>query len=246
MKIAVAGGTGVVGRHTVEALREGGHDPVVLSRSAGVDLLSGAGLDASLTGVDAVVDTANVSTLKADAAVRFFTTATGNLITAAARAGVGHVVLLSIVGIDRMPHDYYAGKVAQEKVLEESPVPWTILRATQFHEFAAQLYAQAAVGPLHLAPRARVQPVAAREVGERLASLAAGSPQGRVRDLGGPREERLDEMIRAFGRSEGNRGWIPAINLPNAQMEGMRAGYALPGPEAQLGRQTFAEWIAAR
>lgn len=243
MKIAVAGGTGVVGRYVVEVLRAEGHDTVTLARSEGIDLTTGVGLDAALDGADAVVDTANVSTLSADDAIRFFETATRNLVAASARAGVSHLVALSIVGIDRMPHDYYAGKLAQERVVEGSAVPWSLLRATQFHEFASQLYERAKLGPLHVAPRARVQPVAAREVGERLAALAVGAPQGRVADLAGPREERLDEMITAYARRTGHGGWIPSVSLPGAQMKGMRAGYALPQPGATLGRQTFAEWL---
>ena len=246
MRIAVAGGTGVVGRHTVEAVRAAGHDAVVLTRSQGVDLVTARGLDAALEGVDAVVDVASIETLKATAAIEFFTAATGNLVAAAADAGVAHVVLLSIVGIDRIPYDYYAGKIAQEKVVEASRVPWTILRATQFHEFAAQMFARAKLGPLHLAPNARTQPVAAREVGARLAALAAGAPQGRARDFAGPREERLADMVRAFARSEGYRGWVPALNVPGPQMAGMRAGLALPGPDADLGDQTFTEWLSTR
>jgi uncharacterized protein YbjT (DUF2867 family) len=209
-----------------------------------VDLTTGSGLDAALDGVDAVVDTANVATMSADTATRFFQTATGNLVSAAARAGVPHVVLLSIVGIDRMPYDYYAGKVAQERVVEASSVPWTILRATQFHEFAGQLFGQAKLGPLHIAPRARVQPIAAREVGAHLARLAVGSPQGRTADLGGPREERLDQMVKAYARHAGHRGWVPSVSLPGAQMKGMRAGFALPAAGAVLGTQTFADWLA--
>jgi uncharacterized protein YbjT (DUF2867 family) len=246
MRIAIAGATGTVGAPTVEAVRAAGHEPIALSRSGGVDLITGAGLDAALEGVDAVIDTVNVTTLKAGDATAFFTEATANLLAAAHRAGARHVVVLSIVGIDRMPYDYYAGKVAQERVVEASALPWTILRATQFHEFAGQLFQRAKAGPLHLAPRARVQPIAAREVGEHLADLAAGQPQGRARDLAGPREERLDEMVRAFARHTGHRGWIPRVSLPGPQMKGMRAGLALPGAGAVLGRQTFAEWLAAR
>ncbi|WP_341996987.1 SDR family oxidoreductase [Microbacterium sp. LWH7-1.2] len=244
MRIAVAGGTGVVGSHVVEAARADGHDPVVLSRGTGVDLTTGAGLDAALEGVDAVIDTANVTTLSADVATRFFEAATGNLIAAAARAGVAHVVLLSIVGIDRNPHDYLAGKLAQERVIEKGGVPWTILRATQFHEFAGQVFARAKVGPLHVAPRGRVQPVAAREVGAQLAGLAAGAPQGRAADLAGPREERLDDMVKAYARRTGHGGWIPSVSLPGGQMRGIRAGLGLPGPGTVLGTQTFAEWLA--
>lgn len=243
MRIAVAGGTGVVGSQVVHALRADGHDAVALSRATGVDLVTGTGLDAALEGVDAVVDNANVSTLSADAAVRFFEASTGNLVAAARRAGVSHLVLLSIVGIDRMPHDYYAGKLAQERVVEAAAVPWSILRATQFHEFAGQLYERARLGPLHVAPRARVQPIAAREVGAHLAKLAVAAPQGRAADLAGPQEERLDEMVKAFARRSGHGGWVPSVSLPGAQMKAMRAGFALPAEGAILGVQTFAEWL---
>ena len=246
MRIAVAGGTGVVGRRTVEAVRAGGHDPIVLSRSHGVDLVTGRGLAEALDGADAVIDVASIETLKASTAIEFFTAATGSLLATAADAGVGHIVVLSIVGIDRIPYDYYAGKIAQEKLVQASAMPWTILRATQFHEFAEQMFARAKIGPLHVAPRARTQPVAADEVGRRLAELAAGGAQGRVRDLAGPREEQLADMVRAFARRTGYRGWIPALNVPGSQSSGMRAGKALPGADADLGRQTFAEWLAAR
>ncbi|HEY9308961.1 MAG TPA: NAD(P)H-binding protein [Microbacterium sp.] len=243
MRVAVAGGTGVVGSRVVEALRADGHDAVALSRRTGVDLTTGEGLDAAVDGVDAVVDTSNVSTLSADAAIRFFQTATGNLVAAAARAGVPHLVLLSIVGIDRMPHDYYAGKLAQERVVEASQVPWTILRATQFHEFAGQLFDRAKLGPLHLAPRARVQPIAARDVGVHLATLATGAPQARAADLAGPREEAMDQMVKAYARRTGHRGWVPSVSLPGPQMKAMRAGLALPGSDAVLTTQTFAGWL---
>jgi len=245
VRIAVAGGTGVVGRHVVEAVRAGGDEVVVLSRGAGVDLIAGTGLEAALEGVDAVVDTANVETLSAKTATSFFERATGNLVAASVRAGVRHLVVLSIVGIDLMPYDYYAGKLAQERVSEASPVPWTILRATQFHEFAGQMFARGKVGPLHVAPRARVQPVAAREVGQRLAALAARAPQGRVADLAGPREERLDDMVKAYAAHTGYRGWIPSVSLPGKQLKAMREGLALPGADATLGTQPFAEWLAA-
>ena len=243
MRIAVAGGTGAVGAHVVDALRSDGHEPVVLSRSTGVDLTTGRGLAAALEGVDAVVDVSNVSALSADAATGFFRTATGNLLAGAQRAGVAHLVVLSIVGIDRMPYDYYAGKLAQEQLVHAADVPWTLLRATQFHEFAAQLFDRAKLGPLHVAPRARVQSVAAREVAARLAQLATGTPRGRVADLAGPREERLDDMVKAYARRAGHRGWIPSVSLPGAQMKGMRDGLALPGPGADLGELTFADWL---
>jgi uncharacterized protein YbjT (DUF2867 family) len=243
MRIAVAGGTGTVGIHVVDALRSDGHEPVVLSRSRGTDLTTGSGLTAALEGVEAIVDVANVSALSAEAATRFFHAATGSLLDAAQRLGIARLVVLSIVGIDRMPHDYYAGKLAQERLVEAGNVPWTILRATQFHEFAAQLYDRAKLGPLHVAPRARVQPIAAREVGARLAQLATGPARGRVADLAGPREERLDEMVKAYARRAGYRGWVPSVSLPGAQMKAMRAGLGLPGPGADHGAVTFADWL---
>ena len=246
MRVAIAGGTGTVGAPTAEAVRASGHEAVILARSRGIDLVTGAGLDAALDGVDAVIDAATISTLNADAATEFFTAATGNLITASARAGVGHLVLLSIVGIDRTPYGYYAGKLAQERIVEESPVPWTILRATQFHEFSAQMLDRAKIGPLRVAPRARTQPIAAAEVAQRLVELAAGAPQGRAHDLAGPQEEALDAMVKTYAKAIGHRGWIPSISVPTAQMKGMREGLALPGADADLGSQTFAEWIAAQ
>lgn len=245
LRIAVAGGTGVVGRPTVDALRSAGHHPVVLTRSTGVDLTTGDGLDAALEGVDAVIDAANMMTTSADASIRYFEAATTNLLRAAARNGVGHLVVLSIVGIDRMPHDYLAGKVAQERVVASGDVAWTIQRATQFHEFAGQLFDRAKLGPLHVAPRGRVQPVAAREVAARLADLAAGPAVGRAPDLAGPREEALDAMIKAYARARGYRGWIPSVSLPGGQLKGMRAGLGLPGAGATLGTQTFDDWLTA-
>lgn len=244
MKIAVAGGTGTVGARTVEALRAAGHEPVVLTRSRGVDLVIGAGLDAALTGADAVIDTANITTLKADEATRFFTTATGNLVQAAARTGVSHVVLLSIVGIDRIPHDYYAGKLAQEAVVEASDVPWTILRATQFHEYAAMLFHRARAGA-RVAPRGRVQPIAVGEVAAHLVDLVEQAPQGRTTDLGGPREESLDDMVRRYAHAIGYRAPLPTVNVPGTRGRALRSGALLPGPEALRGEQTFTDWLDA-
>jgi uncharacterized protein YbjT (DUF2867 family) len=244
MKIAVAGGTGVVGSHVVTVARERGHEVVVLSRGKGVDLRTGEGLAAALEGVEVVVDVANITTRSADKAIEFFTATGRTLLSAAAEAGVGHHVALSIVGVDRAPEDYYAGKVAQENVVESGPVPWTIQRATQFHEFAQQIYAGAKVGPLHVAPRARTQPIAAREVAERLIELAVAEPAGRATDLAGPREESLADMVRAYARAKGSRAWIPSVSLPGAFGRAMRDGSLLPGADAVLGRQTFGEWVA--
>ncbi|MFI8633709.1 SDR family oxidoreductase [Microbacterium sp. NPDC077663] len=245
MKIAVAGGTGTVGRLVVERVHREGHDAVVLSRAAGVDLHDRAAVDRAVTGFDAVIDAASIGTTIAATAEEFFRTASGTLLEAAAAAGVGHAVLLSIVGIDRNPHGYYAGKVAQEGLFAQGTVPWSILRATQFHEFAGQVAAQARLGPLQMAPRARVQPVAAAEVAARLVELALAGPQGRVADLAGPREERLDRMIREWVRRDGSRRLVVPVSLPGGQMRGMRSGANLPSAGATLAGPTFDDWLAA-
>jgi uncharacterized protein YbjT (DUF2867 family) len=243
MRIAVAGGTGLVGTHVTAAARAAANEVVLLTRGEGVDLTTGVGLDAALAGADAVIDTVNVGSLDPEKSAAFFTATATNLTEAAARAGVGHVVLLSIVGVDRNPNGYYAGKIAQERVYERSSAPWTILRATQFHEFAQQMFAQAKAGPLHLAPRARTQPVAAREVAQHLVSLAEGAAQGRATDLAGPREEQLSDMVKRYARAVGYRGPVMGIAVPGAQMKGMRQGLNLPGADAVLGSQTYEEWL---
>ena len=244
MKIAVAGGTGTVGTHVVSVARAQGHEVVVLSRSAGVDLVTGAGLDAALTGVSAVVDVASLQTQSAEASTRFFSAVTTNLLAAEGRAGVSHHVALSIVGIDGSRYGYYQGKLAQERLLRESGAPFTVLRATQFHEFAQQMVAQLSFGPFTAVPSMRTQPVAAREVATRLVALAAGAPEGRVTDLAGPREENLARMVRAYLRATGRHGLVMPLRLPGAAFVSMRDGSLLPGADADLGTQTYDEWVA--
>jgi len=257
MRIAVAGGTGVVGSHVVDALRAEGNDAVVLSRRTGVDLTAGAGLDAALDGVDAVIDTANVTTVSAGVATRFFEAATGNLVAAAARARVAHVVLLSIVGIDRIPHDYLAGKLAQERVVETGTVPWTILRATQFHEFAGQVFDRAKVGPLHVAPRGRVQPVAARDSAGGPPPRRAGrrrTPGARGGSRGTPRgaARRHGQGVRA---THGPRRLDPLGEPARRTDEGHACGArpAGPGRSARHGdlravarRNRLSPWVSER
>jgi uncharacterized protein YbjT (DUF2867 family) len=149
MRIAVIGGTGVVGRHTVEALRRAGHDAVVVARSRGVDISTGEGLDDALVGVDTVIDVTNLQAPDAEATRNLFTAATRNRLAAEQRARVRHHVLLSIVGIDRLEGNaHFAGKRRQEEILSSSPVPVTIQRATQFHELSFR-YRSRAVNNLH-------------------------------------------------------------------------------------------------
>ncbi|WP_026410885.1 SDR family oxidoreductase [Actinomadura oligospora] len=239
MKIAVAGGTGVAGRFVVDVVKARGHTPVVMSRGRGVDLVSGAGLDAALAGVEAVVDVANLATSRKAAAVEFFDKAGRNLVAAAGRAGVRHLVTLSIVGIDRVRFGYYAGKLRQEEIVQGGAVPWTILRATQFHEFAGQLLDRVP-GPIALVPTGRVQPVAVREVAEALVDAALGAPQGMAPELAGPRVESLVGMARSLIAAGGaRRRPVLPVYLPG----GMSSGGLLPTGAGPRGTQTFADWL---
>jgi uncharacterized protein YbjT (DUF2867 family) len=240
MRIAVAGGTGLAGRRTVEALQARGHDTVVLARSRGVDLLNGEGLDAALAGTETVVDVSNIITQRRSAAVGFFDRAGRTLLAAAGRAGVRHILTLSIVGVDRVSNPYYAGKLRQEEIVRNGPVPWTILRATQFHEFAGQLLA-GVPGPIAIVPTGRVQPIAVREVGEHLAGLAAQPPQAMAPELAGPREEELVDMARRLIAAGGaRRRPVLPVRLPG----GMSSGGLLPTGPGPRGKQTFTDWLA--
>jgi uncharacterized protein YbjT (DUF2867 family) len=244
MRIAVAGGTGTVGRHVVDVVHETGHEPVVLTRSTGVDLVTGVGLADALAGVDVVIDVSSTLTMSAAASRAFFGSVTRNLLAAEAAAGVAHHVALSIVGSDAAPYGYYAGKVLQEQLIEDGPVPWTILRATQFHEFASQLHSRMRLGPIVVAPAMQSQPVAAREVAERLVALAVAEPAGRVTDLAGPRVERMADMVRRWATATGRRGRVVEVPLPGAYGRAMRDGTLIAQPGSDLGVQTFDEWVA--
>lgn len=244
MRLAIAGGTGVAGRHVVDVARARSHEVVVMSRDTGVELLSGAGLARHLVGVDAVIDVSNVVTTKPDVSVLFFAGGTKSLLAAERAAGVGHHLALTIVGADAAPDGYYAGKLVQERLVSAGPIPWTILRTTQFHEYAAMVFHRGRAGA-HAAPRGRVQPVAAREVAEHLVDLAEKGAVNRARDLAGPREEELADMVRAYARAIGYPGPVPAVSVPSAWGRALRSGALLPGPDALRGRQTFAEWLHA-
>lgn len=244
MKIAVAGATGAVGRHVVDVVREHGHEAVLLSRAEGVDLVSGAGLD--LSGVDAVIDVASTSTQSREESRAFFGAVTRTLQAAELAAGVRHHVSLGIVGSSDAPYAYYAGKALQEQLVEGGEVPWTILRATQFHEFASQIHGSITAGPFILVPKMVSQPVAAREVAERLVQLAEGAPAGRVPDLAGPRVEHMPRMVRAWARHTGARGPIVTVPAPGPFGKALRDGTLLPKPGADLGTQTYDEWLAGQ
>ncbi|GAA3711663.1 NAD(P)H-binding protein [Zhihengliuella alba] len=242
MRIAIAGGTGTVGRHVVDVATERGHDVVVLSRSAGVDLTSPQPLD--LAGVDAVVDVASIQTASAGASRAFFAAVTTKLLSAAHRAGVGHLVALSIVGSDVAPFGYYAGKAEQERLVSSGPVPWTILRATQFHEFAGQILERMRTGPFSVVPAMRSQPVAAREVAERLVELVETGPAGHAADLAGPRVERMADLSRRWAEATGTAARVLEVPVPGRFGRALRDGTLLPGAGADRGRLAFADWLA--
>jgi uncharacterized protein YbjT (DUF2867 family) len=244
MRIAVAGGTGVVGRHVAEVARRRGHEVLVLARSEGVDLTTGDALAGRLTGVEAVIDATSIRTQRRATAEAFFGAVTRNLQAAERVAGVGHHVALSIVGIDDVPLGYYHGKRLQEQLVAEGRVPWSILRATQFHEFAEQVLHFARIGPFSLVPRLLSQPVAAVEVAEALVYLVDSGPAGRVADLAGPeRLQMVDLARRVSGARDVGRRVVP-VSVPGKAGRGMRSGALTPTTDGPRGRLTFTEWLA--
>jgi uncharacterized protein YbjT (DUF2867 family) len=242
MRIAVAGGTGAVGRFVVEAVEASGHRPEVISRSGGVDLTTGRGLADALAGVERVIDVSNVVTTGRRKAVAFFEAATGNLLRAGRDAGVRHHVVLSIVGVDRVDWGYYEGKRRQEALVQDGPLPYTVLRATQFHEFAAQMLARG--GPFVIAPAMRSQPVAAKEVAAALVRAALADPAGLAPELAGPEERDMAAMVRQLQRARGGHRPVLPLRLPGAAGRAMAGGALLPTAPGPRGEQTFDEWVA--
>ncbi|WP_127479234.1 SDR family oxidoreductase [Nocardioides pantholopis] len=247
MRIAVAGATGVVGRYVVAAARERGHDVVELTRAAGVDLTTetAAGvLEERLAGVAAVVDTTNISTQRRGAAEAFFGNVTRHLLAAEQTAGVGHHVALSIVGIDHVGLGYYAGKKLQERLVALGPVSWSILRATQFHEFAEQVLGFARVGPVSLVPQMLSQPVAAREVGAALVDVVEAGPSGLAPDLAGPERLQMVDLARRVSEAHGLGRRVVGVPVPGASGRAMRGGALTPAAGGPRGSVTFEEWLA--
>jgi uncharacterized protein YbjT (DUF2867 family) len=250
-RIAVAGATGRIGRHVADVLAEQGHDVVRISRSAGVDVVTGAGLADALRGVECVIDAASGASPEQQAATDFFTAATRNLQELGARAGVRRIVVVSIIGTDRFTAGYGAAKQAHEHAMLAGPIPATIVRAAQFHEFVAQLMDWGRHdGAIHL-PKMRTQLVAARTVAETLADLATGRGPAPARtngapilEIAGPREENLVEAARmlALHRREAVR--IEAVSNPDDPDDTLYdSGALLPGPHAILAGPTFTNWL---
>ena len=245
MRIAVAGGTGRIGRLTIAALDGAGHQAVPIGRSAGVDAYTGSGLADALRGADALIDVTSTPSGDEAEIVDFFGTVTRNLLAAGERAGVRHHVLLSIVGVDRSkraPH--YAGKREQERLIASGPVPWSIVRATQFHDFAAMVAGWAEQdGPATIAPLL-VQPVAQADVADILAEVATAAPLATRLDIAGPETQDLVDMARRTFAARGQDiRLVPTwrgIFGPD-----MAGEVLLPGKDARLGATTFDDWLAA-
>ena len=248
-KIAVAGATGRVGRHVVELLEAGGHEVVAMSRSRGVDVVTGEGLADALGGVGTVIDVATGPSSEQEAATKFFTSSARNLQEAGARAGVARMVVVSIIGIDRFSSGYNAAKLAHEQAMIAGPIPVQVLRAAQFHEFVGQLVEWGTQGEVSYLPKMRTQLVAARTVAEALADLATGpAPEtsGATSEIAGPREENLVDVARLLVAHRVDPVRIEAVSDPsNAELTLLETGALLPGPDATLAGPTFEEWLAA-
>ena len=238
MRIAVAGATGTVGAHTVRFAEAAGHEVLQLARSNGVDLRTGRGLD--LDGIDVVIDVSGPR--GGTSSQQFFVSATEQLLSAGARAGVAHHLVLSIVGAAKAPFGYYAGKAMQEQLVAEAEVPWTILRATQFFEFAEQNVKQ--IGRFTIAPKMLSQPLAATAVADALVSLAEGNAAGIVDDLAGPEVMRIADVARAIARAKGDSPRVLEVPMPGRFGQALRDGSILPSAQAKIVGPSLEQWLA--
>jgi uncharacterized protein YbjT (DUF2867 family) len=206
MKITVVGASGLIGTKVAEQLRNRGHDVVAASRSTGMDVLTGDGLADALAGADALVDVTNSPSFEADAVMHFFTTSATNIAEAARMAGVGHYVALSIVGVDGLPDSpYMRAKVAQERVITEAGIPYSIVRATQFQEFTESITDSLTVDGEVRVPDALIQPIAADEVADAVADAAVGAPIEGVVNIGGPARITFEQMAQDALARKGDR-----------------------------------------
>ncbi|MFD0361746.1 SDR family oxidoreductase [Nocardia sp. GCM10030253] len=247
--ILVTGGTGALGRVVVDQLIDTGQVTRVMSRRARrsedgapyewatADLESGHGIDAALTGVDVVAHCATAMNGRKDVAgVR-------TLVAAARRTGSPHLVYISIVGVDKVPLGYYRGKLAAERIVEESGLPYTILRATQFHDLLRVMFAGTAKLPVMLVPDLRFQPIDTGDVANRVVELATAAPIGRAPDIAGPQVREARDLARAYLQAIGRRRSIVPIRLPGKTFRAFREGGNL-APEHPIGKITFEEYLA--
>jgi uncharacterized protein YbjT (DUF2867 family) len=249
-KIAVAGATGRVGRHTVDVLEAAGHEVVRMSRSTGVDVVTGEGLSDALAGVDCIVDAASWPSNEQEPATEFFIAASRNLQEEGERAGVQRIVVVSIIGADRFTTGYIASKVPHEQAMLSGPIPARILRAAQFHEFVPLFLEWGRQGDVIYVPQMRTQLVAARSVAEALADLVNGSEPAvetsaaTIPEIAGPREESLVDVAKLLAARRGDSVRIEAVSDPDDPEQALYAsGALLPGPDAVLAGPTFEQWL---
>jgi uncharacterized protein YbjT (DUF2867 family) len=246
--VAVAGATGRVGRHVAQVLTERGHRVVPISRAAGIDVVTGAGLAEALDGVEVIIDVSSTPSPEQAAATEFFTAAARNLHQAGHQAGVGRMVVVSIIGIDSSTTGYNAAKLAHEKEALAGPLPTRIVRAAQFHEFVEQLVSWSTQGDVAYVPQMRTQLVAARTVAEKLVEVATqpdehatGQPYP---EIAGPREETLAGAARLLAARRGAPARIEEISDPtNPDRDLFENGGLLPGAHATLAGPTYADLL---
>jgi len=246
MKIVVIGGTGLIGSRLVRNFVALGHQALAASPSSGVDILTGAGLAQAFDGADLVVDVSNSPSFEEKAVLDFFTRSTSNILAHANRAGVKHLVALSVVGTARLQQSaYFRGKIVQEQRLADGPVPYSIVHATQFFEFTRAIADASMVdGKLHLAP-VHYQPMASDDVATAVGRVAVGSPLNGTKEIGGPERVRMDEFIPAALAKSGDVREV--VVDEHARYFGTELGddSLVPGPAAELGSITYDAWAAS-
>ena len=244
MKLVVIGGTGLIGSKLVNKLREHAQEAIPAAPNTGVNTLTGEGLAEVLKGASTVVDVSNSPSWEDAAVLNFFTTSTRNLLTYEQAAGVGHHVALSVVGTDQLSESgYFRAKIAQEKLIRESPIPYTIVHATQFFEFLKGLADISMVsGKVHL-PHVLFQPMAADDVASATGRIAVGSAVNGIVEIGGPEQFRLDELVRRRLATLNDPREV--IADPNALYSGAKISERtlVPGKDARLGQTRFETWL---
>jgi uncharacterized protein YbjT (DUF2867 family) len=243
MKIVVIGGTGLIGSKLVARLDEQGHEAVPASPASGVNTLTGEGLSEVLEGAQVVVDVSNAPEWEDDAVMHFFETSTRNVLAAEAAADVGHHVALSVVGTDRLTESgYFRAKLAQEKLIEGSSIPYSIVHATQFFEFVKGIADEATDGNTVRLPPALFQPMAANDVASAVARVAIGPPLNGIVEVAGPEQFRLDELIRGVLKASNDPREV--ITDPQAQYFGITPSERtlLPGEDARIAETRFEDW----
>jgi uncharacterized protein YbjT (DUF2867 family) len=245
MKIVVIGGTGLIGSKLVEKLRNDGHEPLAASPDTGVNAITGEGLADALAGAQVVVDVSNAPAWGDEAVLDFFETSSRNLLAAEAAAGVGHHVTLSVVGIDRLPESgYFRAKLAQEELVKAGPVPYTIVRATQFFEFIGRIADSNTDGDTVRLPPALVQPESADDVASTLADVAVGAPRNDTVELAGPEAFRLDELARRVLRAHDDRRHVTADVHARYFGAELDDSSLTPGDDARIASTRFEDWLS--